>query len=311
MQRDQSRLRAEPDDGQEGGRQHQVLLPRKFGGIQDAARREICGDAVSIEEEKSGQGQTRSRYGVEEVLHGGAYGLLFLGVHHQRQGREGQQLVKEVERQEVRGIGDADQDAERREEEGEEAVLRRPALQVPEGVEGHDGPDHRNQNGEGFGELIHAEGQSQSLRRSPKRQGPVAGPRDGDENQQGVHEDDKCLVTMAMLVRTRTEEHERHTRDDGKQNRKDHERGQIHRRFTSLRSELPSRSPESETKTICRGLSLRGPGPTIECRRSIGPRRDERWSGRRVFSLSTLVFDSGFRPSAGIGAGDYPRTARP
>ena len=151
MQGDQSRLRPEPDEGQEGGRQHQVLLPRKFGGIQDAARREIRGDAVSIEEEKSGQGQARSRDGVEEVLHGGAYGLLFLGVHHQRQGREGQQLVKEVERQEVRGIGDADQDAERREEEGEEAVLRRPALQVPEGVEGHEGPDHRDQNGEGFG----------------------------------------------------------------------------------------------------------------------------------------------------------------
>jgi hypothetical protein len=156
VQRHQRRLHAESGDQQ---REDHDQLAVEFGRSprQHAAVGEIDVARQAVEPDDADQQYRPAGEGVAEIDVAGAQRLVGAAVHHQRIGRQRQQLVEQEKREQVAGEGDAHGRGDAQAEEAEKARAVRRALEVADGVDGGEQPQHRRQRHEQHGQRVGAQ----------------------------------------------------------------------------------------------------------------------------------------------------------
>ena len=177
VKREDRGLDAEAEEGQHEHGAQLPLVPGDPRRVQDAAVDEVERVCAAAEHHQEDEDQRRARRGIEDVELARPAGLVVHLVHHERERGEGHELIAEVEREEVRAVGDAGHDPEAHGEEAVEEVLPARVLHVGEGEDRGHGPEHADDRPEHEARAVGAEGDHEMA----AERGDVKGERVGSE----------------------------------------------------------------------------------------------------------------------------------
>ena len=161
LHRENSRFRAETDEGQQEHEFQQFFHPADFFRVQHAAEDKVRCRAVVDDEHQRNERQRRAGDGEGEVLAPCADGHGVLLVDDKRQGNQRQALIKDVEREQVRRERDGQRDGVAHRVVAEERVRTLLVLHVLKAVQRRQRPEDGYQPSENAAHAVHAERQRQ------------------------------------------------------------------------------------------------------------------------------------------------------
>ena len=215
-------LDAEAEEGQHEYGAQLSLAPLDQRRVQDAAVDEIEGVGAAAEDHQEDEDQRRARRGVEDVELARPAGLVVHLVHHERERGEGHELIAEVEREEVRAVGDACDDAEAHDEKAVEEVFPSRVPHVGEGEDRGHGPEHADDRPEHQARAVGPKGDHEMAAERGDAEGERVGPearraQRGREHQRRPGKDRHERPAVALFPVSRLPDQQSSSREDGEE----------------------------------------------------------------------------------------------
>ena len=226
VQREQRRLDAEPEE-HEQERDVEEIAGLFRHGVADADDVELQRTSVGQHGDDANEGRRRARDGIHEVFDAGHLRLPRALMGDQRQRRQGQQLVEQIHRDEIRGKRHAQRDAEAHGEETEELVAPVEVAHVFEAVQRRQRPQDGHQHGEHAAEAVDAERDVDGGRQVVEHEFHALAARDQGQGEHGRRDHDGQHVIFPGSARAKIQQGQQRPADD-RQHDDDEDRDSVH-----------------------------------------------------------------------------------